>query len=136
MSRVFWAGREDIRTPGKRLMDYVVIDVNPCEVLQVVYRTYSSLGRGGGVVGGRGLSSPPHPATGSNREINEAVLSDPPTRPPPRGADSQVPPRPIIHGFTYQSSGSQSLNPLANGLLAIFSCVICGNREEKVDIQR
>lgn len=26
-----------------------------------------------------------------------------------------------------QSSGSQSLKPLANGLLAIFSCVICKN---------
>lgn len=27
---------------------------------------------------------------------------------------------------THQSSGSQSRKPLANGLLAILSCVICG----------
>lgn len=29
-----------------------------------------------------------------------------------------------FHKSTHQSSGSQSRNPLANGLLAIFSCVI------------
>lgn len=33
--------------------------------------------------------------------------------------------RQIRPGSTYQSSGSQSRNPLANGLLAIFSWVIC-----------
>ena len=32
---------------------------------------------------------------------------------------------------THQSSGSQSLNPLANGLLAIFSCVICNSVIDK-----
>lgn len=31
--------------------------------------------------------------------------------------------------YTHQSSGSQSLNPFANGLLAIFNCVICKKRK-------
>lgn len=32
---------------------------------------------------------------------------------------------------TYESFGSQSLNPLANGLLAIFSCVICSKEKKE-----
>ncbi len=33
--------------------------------------------------------------------------------------------------ITYQSSGSHSLKPLANGLLAIFSCVICYKQNQQ-----
>lgn len=35
----------------------------------------------------------------------------------------------------YQSSGSQSLNPLAKGLLAIFNCVICKEKWQNVSKQ-
>lgn len=37
----------------------------------------------------------------------------------------------LIKTQPYQSSGSQSLNPLAKGLLAIFSCVICEEKRGK-----
>ena len=33
---------------------------------------------------------------------------------------------------SYHASASQSLNPFANGLLAIFSCVIC---RENIDVR-